>query len=621
MIWLTLATLRARWGQALTVTLLASLAVAGAVAVPVYVDLARRIVVADDLAAATWSQRTLSTTDPVQLVAEPGNVAEEQLVEEARRRNFEHAAPAALSTPGFRTVFSVRYPITVDGGAADPGERGVLEFRQDFCAQVRITSGRCVLAAGEVLVSADLASRGLPVNATAAVTALRYVPGIPGDPGIWVPAGRPCRLAVVGVYRPIDAADPYWGRPSAALTAESSLRLLTSRRAVAACDHVQETQEAIAVPLPGTFAADRVDQVREAVEATIERAPGDIVVSSAVGALLSAIDRDRDLVSRVPTGAAVPFVALCWFVLFLAIAHTAAARRRELGAVKIRGVTARDQWWLAAAESLTPVLLGAAAGYLLGHAGVWAYGRVLFGVAATVPLSSRPWAYALVATLGAVIVSVLALRTDLAASVTDLLRRVPARGNRWAGVTLAVLVVAVAAVAVAQTRLQPGGPDGARGGLAPLAPALTLMALGLLSALVVDPLATRFGLRALRKGRVGLAVGALHLGRRGHGSRLLALVVVAVALLTFAAAAADLADGARHRQAELVVGADRVLTVTDVDPVGLLRTVRAVDPAGTYAMAVISVDAQPSGRKLMALDSTRLAAAARWPDADGQPGA
>ncbi len=611
MVGLTFALLRSQWVQALTVFALAALAVAAAVAAPVYVDMAGRAIAAQDIAAAPINQRVVLAADDLQVKAAPGDATQQALVDSSRRRDFEHVAPPLMQTPGFDTAFAVGYPAFVESTVDITTEKnGSLEYRENFCEHVVLVAGRCVAGPGEALVSEG---RGYAVSATTWVTFGKLEGAGPGIPGVWVPSGTPCQLAVVGVYR-ADPTDPYWGLSSGDMEQPGAEPVLADRRTVGACDHEAEAQEVVAYPRPGTLDVDDLDGLRDAVAATLTEGRGRIQLGSDINGLLSHIERDRAAVALVPASAAVPLLALCWFVLFLAIAYTAQSRRRELGIVKLRGVSSGDQWRLAAAESLTPVLAGAVAGFLLGHLGVWLYGRAAFGPFATVTLSTRPWPYAAVALAGAVLAAVVALRRDLAATATELLRRVPPRGTRWGDLTLGGLIGVAAVVAMVQLR---GGTATQPSGLALLAPALALMALGLLAGAALDPVAARVGIRGVHKGRIGLAIGALHLGRRHTSSRLLAVVVVATALLTFAATAAAAAGQIRQDQIGQALGANQVARVAEVRPAALLKAVRQADPEGAYAMAVVSVDPGPAGKAILAVDSSRLARAAVWPSGNG----
>jgi hypothetical protein len=91
------------------------------------------------------------------------------------------------------------------------------------------------------------------------------------------------------------------------------------------------------------------------------------------------------------------------------------------------------------------------------------------------------------------------------------------------------------------------------------------------------------------------------------------VLTVAVALLSFAAFAWDLAGQARRDHAVDALGADRVYTVQASHPAALLAAVHAADPAGT-AMAVVRTSQQYAGEQveLLAVEAARLPAVARW---------
>ncbi|MER7274759.1 hypothetical protein ABT369_09905, partial [Dactylosporangium sp. NPDC000244] len=110
------------------------------------------------------------------------------------------------------------------------------------------------------------------------------------------------------------------------------------------------------------------------------------------------------------------------------------------------------------------------------------------------------------------------------------------------------------------------------------------------------------------------ALAALRLARQPSGRRLLTVLVVAVALLGFAATGVAVAAAAQDRRADIAVGASRVLTLGPVTRQRLLAVTRAADPDARYAMAVV---ASPD---LLAVDTTRLSTVAVWRDAPPDAG-
>lgn len=208
--------------------------------------------------------------------------------------------------------------------------------------------------------------------------------------------------------------------------------------------------------------------------------------------------------------------------------------------------------------------------------------------------------------LGAVLV---AQAGDLTTPAADLLRRVPARVGAWRSLTGEAIVLLLAGYTAVRLRLS----DTNLTGLARLAPALLLLGVALLGARAVVPLANRYATRALHRGRLGAALAGVQLSRRPGTQRLFVLLVVAVGLLGFAVSATDVAAQARADRAEVTTGAARTLQVSRIDTAALLSGVRAADPAGRYAMAVVRVPNTGSDQPpVLAVDAPRLGAVAAW---------
>jgi hypothetical protein len=149
--------------------------------------------------------------------------------------------------------------------------------------------------------------------------------------------------------------------------------------------------------------------------------------------------------------------------------------------------------------------------------------------------------------------------------------------------------------------------------LALLAPALLAVVAGVATARLVR-LWSALRLRwARRRGRIPALLSAAQLSRRPAGRRVIVVVTVAVALLSFAATAWDVAAQARHDHAVDALGADRVYQVGAEHPAALLAAVGQADPAGT-SMAVVRGSGQYAGQpvELVAVESSRLAGVAQW---------
>jgi hypothetical protein len=440
---------------------------------------------------------------------------------------------------------------------------------------------------------------------------------------------------VVGLYELVDPAAPYWADPSYAAPSDSTA-------AASRTDPVFVPMDTFA---PGgfdspQFAADielPLDAFRQAdLGARIARAQyalGENGLQVGVGAtdVLNHITQDHDLINNGVLVGAAQLLVLSWFALYLAGRFTGADRRRDVGLLKLRGATFGRLLRLVAGQNAAPILAGSVLGVGLGYL----IARLSAGSVDGPGRAALAWQLSAGAVALAVAGSLLAIIASewgtLRAPVADLLRRVPPRtGSPGAGSTgagrgagwprwragAADLVVVVLALAGAyQVRAQ-GGVSGAAPGLALLAPTLVALAVALLLARTLSYLAGRAGGAALSAGRLRLGLGALQVARRPGTERVFALLAVAVAVLATAAMGAQSSGQARQSRALVEVGADRQLTVQASSRAQLLHAVRAADPAGRYAMAVVYNNSKAAGSPpVLAVDASRLARVASW-----QPG-
>ncbi|UWP84011.1 hypothetical protein Dfulv_07080 [Dactylosporangium fulvum] len=602
MIGLALSMIRARPGQALTAFILAMLAMAAAVSAPVYTTTADRAVVASEVAAAPVEER----------------VVRARRVSDARDRAFEDLVPQVFAIPGFSGVFSTEYDSYVT--TADPKVDPVaprLVYRDDACAHLRFVAGRCFISGTEIVLSKEtLDQLKLPIGETVQTSFAAY----DAEGREWVPAGPAVTLTVVGAFEVVDKTDQYWADFDY-FSPRRTDRLVTSpifasRLTLEGIEHKRERQGLDVVIGDRAISGDTLDGVNAAVQEGSNKLialPGGATVHTELPALLTRINANRSLVGEVVPIAAVPLVLLCWFVLFIAVASATQERRLELGLFALRGVSVPRRWWLAAGESIVPILAGAVAGFLLGHYLVRLAAWLLLHSSAEVPLSAGANWWALTAVAGAVFAALLAQRAELAKKTIDLLRNVPSRLSRWRNApVLETAVVVLAAVAVVQMRQGDNGLTG----FAVFAPSLIVIAVALIAARAVLPVAERVGRRAMRQGRIGSTLAAYAMSRRPGSQRILALFVVAIALLCFAATAASASSDTRDRRTRVELGAPRVLSVEPLSRAALLAKVRALDPDGAFAMAtsMVPVSEDTGIPPMLAVDSSRLPDVALWND-------
>ncbi|MEV4617846.1 hypothetical protein AB0J74_03890 [Asanoa sp. NPDC049573] len=594
---------RAARGRTAVLLLLGTLPVAAAVAGPAYIAAAERTIVATEVAGAAPGETVLSFQRPGE---DPG----------ASGDTFERLGGGAISTPGFATVFGASFDVAVP--AVDAAFK--LSYRDQVCAHVTLDSGRCPTGRGEVMLGFRTAERihaavgdAMPFRQSQFVTR--------DGANELVRVGDSVALSIVGVYRPNDPAEAYWGAnppfPPGLLTNPSigtdvatnvGIEPVFGSRGTAKLFTlaVPETQAYDLIADPAQLTTDWVDRYQAELDRLTAKATDNrATMVSGAGPLVARIEQSRAAVRSLVPWLALTVVPLCWFVIFLAAASGSDSRRTELGQVALRGMPVPHRWWLAAGPDWVALLAGApigfVAGQLLGARAVPGGGLHLVG--------GDTVRYALVAAAGALLAAALAYRPLVSGRAIDLLRKVTRQGGAWRSATIDAMVVALAVFTVIEAR-DAVGP--VRGGLGILAPALLILAGALLAARLLGPAARRIGGRALRAGRLSGALAGIELSRRSAPRRAVTLAVLGVALLCFAVLAVDLGGAARDRRAGIELGADRVFTVNPLAGGALRTAVRQADPEGRWAMAVVRIPATGSGPTTVAADTDRLAEVA-WP--------
>ncbi|MDG6106920.1 hypothetical protein Daura_28290 [Dactylosporangium aurantiacum] len=577
MIALTFAVLWARRRQAVALFLLAALATGGVALAPVYLARTEDGIVADQVALARPEERTMLVAATVEPEPNTGTMDP----------RFERAGARLLDAPGYTQVFSSSFtaqPAQLPAVFLD-GTRQ-LAYRQDVCEHVQVVSGRCLMGRDDAVLTEDTARRlGIRLGDPLSLAASAYN----STTGQFVPAGAPGQLTVVGIVRPVPS--PYWAGGGNVSDASTGNLVFVDRRTFDSFKRPSELQVFVAYPQPGAITVATVPRLR-AWLAQLDTAGSGGRASIGLGDLLDRIDADRAAARAPVPFAALPVALLGCAVLLFAVATGVRASRFEHGVVALRGAHRAARWWLAAAEPAIPILAGGVLGGLAaGFGSVTALG---YGVALTAA-----------AVLAGAAVAVRAISAPL----SDLLRRVDRRGARWRSATFDVLVVLLGAVAVAHFHTSGDTVYG----VAPLAPALLMLAVALLSGRAVVLLAGRAAGSALRRGHLVAALAAVRLARQPSGRRLLTVLVAAVALLGFATTGVAVAAGTQRTRADVAVGADRVLTVAPTTRQRLLTVTRAADPDGHHAMAVVPLEG------MLAVDTTRLPAAVWRASYAGQP--
>ena len=485
-----------------------------------------------------------------------------------------------LAAPRF--VWSGR--VMTFGGKLGPA-RGTILAQQDVCAGLRLVAGRCPTAAFEVAVS-ETDSR-----------VHQWQPGtvMEGreDRGSSLTPAFDQRFAVVGIYA-TDLDASVW--PWVIVTGNSGV-VETGKVTPVGADALITVGETFAhqssetgatargwaaAVLTGTFPINLdtagLDDVLT-LDVAIREAMATGATNSPLVRVRSGIpDAVQDVVlgqdqARVIVPLLVSQLALLAAAVVVLVAGAAAARRRpETGLSRLRGFSHSAARAVGNLESFLAVAvglpIGLAAGILAGR--VASLTMLPPGVPFEVPPSAL--LLGLVGGVGCAAAVWWAGRAAAQAPVIDLLRRVTSRDGRSGTHVIEVLIVGVAIAAV--VALTTGSVTGS---LAVIAPALVALAIGLMAAWLVPPVARAIGRRALSRGRMTWALAATGVARRPLVRRIVTVVVVATALAVFAVVAQTSGSSNRDLRARSEVGAAAVAQ-TDARDIAVVKTALARMP-------------------------------------------
>ncbi|MEU4133398.1 ABC transporter permease [Streptomyces wuyuanensis] len=514
-------------------------------------------------------------------------------------RRFDRSGPYGL-------------PRDLQEPAARSGEPDLAEFGVADRSRVRLTAGAWPAAAPDGVTEVAVPE--------AAADRLRLAPG----PRVITLADRlggpPARIRVTAVYRPADAADPYWqldelrgrGVHKDAFTTYGPL--LADPAALGAGGGItQRTRSWLATADFGALQADDAGALRTAAKG----AQGHLTAEEALArgatartSLPGVLDRlERALlVSRATLLiVAAQLVLLAAYALLLVARQLGAERAAETQVLTARGASRRRVGALAAVEALLLALPAAVAAPLLAGpltgllAGQGLTGRLGLRIE-TVP---APALWAVAATVAAACaVAVAAPAFSATGAAGGRARTLP--GPLRAGADIGLLVVA--AVAYWQLYRRTSGAGALSGdsegklGVDPLlvvAPALALLAGTVLTLRLLPPAARLAERRAARGRGLTAALAGWQLSRRpmrGAGPVLLLVLAVATGMLAIGQGASW--DRSQDDQADFRAGA----------PVRVLgSTVPQFGQGGAYDGTPGLRTAVPAARSALGLSAGRQA--------------
>jgi putative ABC transport system permease protein len=560
-----------RRGQALALVAVSALITACTAFAPVYDRAMQQALVDTLLARASPAERAVTVVSEATIDAGGETDARDP-------RDLQALVPrdvAARLEPPVLGRTAIVTPVT-----GDVPPTGQLVWRDGFCERVRLLSGTCPAAVGEVLVSeADADTFGLSLGSTRTVGSASDSPD-------------EVRLEVVGTYGATD--DEWWQGlklvgissvfggtdPSAThdvwLTTEETFvdaPILTGESAQAGGLVRTDDADVDGVLALGGRLGDLARDVRAEGQ--------DVHLDADLDALTDDVRAQTAQAHRTVPLLVAPMAVLTVFVLWLVLSAATEQRRREVAVARLRGRGPAGAVGLLLVELLPLLLLGILPGAAAALAG-GALARSLLPGHAPFEVGRGFVAAVLLAVVVVVLTTVAAAVRVAREPLDALVRRGRAPSRKWAlGALDAFLVAAVGTGVLAFVTGSLAGP------LALAGPALLALLSGLLLAHLVAPTASAWGSRLLRRGRLVGGVTLLETGRRRETRAVIAVVTVASALAVFAVDAVAIGERNRTSASEHDAGAPVVLRLAGRDLVGTREAVRAADPTGRRATPVL----------------------------------
>lgn len=589
-----------RRGQTFALAAVSALITACTAFTPVYDRAMQQALVETLLAHA-------SPTDKTVIVQSESLVTAGGATDARDPRDLQAMVPGDVAALLGPAVLGRTASVTPVAGAVPP--TGPLVWRDGSCEHLRLLSGTCPAAPGEILVSEiDVETFDLALGSTPRVST-----AIDGEPRV--------RLEVVGTYEPTD--EPWWqGQKLVGISSIShgtdpsaahDAWLTTEETFVDGAILPGETsQSGAVVPVATTGVdelltlADRVDEMSDDVRGNGR----DLAVLTGLGDVTEDLRAQTRQAHRTVPLLMAPLAVLTVFVLWLVLAAATEQRRGEVAVARLRGRGPAGAVGLLLVELLPVLLLGVVPGAAAALLGGALARRLLPGPA---PLEAGPgFAIAVLLAVAAVVVTTVAAAVRVAREPLDgLVRSGRVSSRRWAlGALDAFLIAAVGTGVLAFVTGSLSGP------FALLGPALLALLAGLLLAHLAAPAASTSGRRLLRRGNLVAGVTLLEMGRRRETRAAVVVITVASALGVFALDAFVVGDRTRTNASEHDAGAPVVLRLDGHDLDGLREALGAVDPSGHRATPVMVSDTtlavEPDGFRRIAFFPRGAPTAAQW---------
>lgn len=605
-----------RRGIAALIVLVAIAASAAAAVAPIYRS-----------AAATSALRARMSGVPVNEsgvevagASWPGDSPDAILAKQVPRLPLANSVTRGLTVGGDFTQ------LEVPGGLA---EFAALEWRQNDCAHVVFSAGRCPTGRHEI---------ALPVNAAEVLAAKiggqiiasdldRPAFGQVTNINDQTVAPKPGLNAshvelddtVVGLFEVPPSQLPYWFGQSISSpvvssdgTQVSTVTALVARSALTALPPPFRATVVVDQTLDWGHATPAdVAGVRRAVHALQVGRRANISVLTSVPALLRADAKDRAQLDHLVTLAQLQLLLLVGLVLIAILAASMDRRRAELVIATLQGRRPASTALSIAAEPVLLLVVGIVPGLLVSVPLASSASHLWLRPGTPVHLTSSAIVAALIVTLIAAVVTVVigfvAASRPLGDQLAEDARSAGGRSGAW------IDIVAITLAVAGMIELFSSHSDSSATPWSLLAPSLCGLAAGLVLGRLVPALLRPAVRSTAESSDLGRFLAIRELRRDRAAWRVTAMVALAMSLLSFAVTVSRGDSIDRTDRAGLIVGAPTVLTVLIPPGRSLLGAVDQVDPAGRWAMAAELLEPLGSAaQRLLAIDTTRLPAVAGW---------
>jgi hypothetical protein len=326
--------------------------------------------------------------------------------------------------------------------------------------------------------------------------------------------------------------------------------------------------------------------------------------------------RDMDALGVPVTLVTLELVALCWLVLFLAVADLVQARRLEIGLARLRGLSRGQVWRFGLGEPVVLLVAALPAGALAARPIAASFSRVVLAPDIRVEVGWLTWVAATGAIVGGLLAAGLAARATLTTPVTEQWRRSRTHQGRRSWVPDAIVLALVAAGLVELTAGGVVTTPSRQQATGLLVPALLAVGVALVAARAL-PYACRAAFRLTRRrGGIGAFLALRQIARAPGTANAVIILAVSFALATFATSVWSITSDNHREVARTHNGAPTVLEVVPPEGSSLTQLVGRADPGGRSAAVAI----YDRGADLLAVDTRRVGRTAYWrPDFAARP--